>query len=178
MIPIIYEIRGRVVDQEGQAIPGVNVVEKGTTNGTSTDADGNFTLNLPNANATIVVSFIGYLTQELNVGNETVVNIRLQPDIQTLSEVVVVGYGTSRKIDLTGAVSSVKGEDVAMQPNVNLVQALRGSIAGVTVTDNGRAGADGSIQIRGYSSINGSNAPLIVSGWNTLLRRTFGYQYQ
>ncbi len=160
--PDVYEIRGRIVDNEGQALPGVNVVEKGTTNGTSTDANGNFVIVLADANATIIISFIGYMTQEINVQNETTLNITLQPDIQTLSEVVVVGYGTSRKIDLTGAVASVKGEDVAMQPNVNLVQALRGSIAGVLVTDNGRAGADGTINIRGYSSINGSNAPLIV----------------
>lgn len=156
------QVSGVVTDEANQSMPGVNIIVKGTTLGTTSDVDGKFTLDVPDQNAILVFSFIGFLTQEIQVGEKTGFNVVLKADVQSLSEVVVVGYGTNKKIDLTGAVASVRMQDVELQPNVNLMQSMRGSIAGVNVTDNGRAGSDGSITIRGLSSISGSNAPLIV----------------
>lgn len=155
-------VSGQVFDEAGQSLPGVNVVEKGTTNGISTDVDGRFTLNLQDEKSILVFSFIGYVTQEVTVGNQTNLSISLESDVKALQEVVVVGYGSSQKKDLTGAVARVDLDQNRQQPNVNVVQSLRGTVAGVSVTDNGRPGSDASIVIRGRNSISASNSPLIV----------------
>ncbi|MEZ4905298.1 MAG: TonB-dependent receptor [Spirosomataceae bacterium] len=155
-------IMGLVTDENGVGLPGVSILLKGLQRGTTSDGKGRFTLNVPDNKAVLVFSFVGYLSQEVAVGNQTQLNILLQVDTKALEEVVVVGYGTAKKKDLTGAVASVNVEGTRLQPNTNATQMLRGTTAGVQVTDNGRPGQNGSIVIRGLNSISASNAPLIV----------------
>ncbi|GAB2796533.1 TonB-dependent receptor [Rhabdobacter roseus] len=155
-------LRGKVTDETGAGLPGVSVVQKGTQRGTTTDAEGDFQLTVPDGAAVLVFSFVGYLSQEIEVLNQTTLTVSLKGDTKSLEEVVVVGYGTARKKDLTGAVASVNIEDTRLQPNTNATQMLRGTTAGVQVTDNGRPGQNGSINIRGINSISASNSPLIV----------------
>ncbi len=158
----LQTVTGNVKDNRGETLPGVNITLKGTTTGTTTNVDGNYTISVPDGEAILVFSFIGYVTQEVAVGNRTQINVNLVEDAQSLDEVVVVGYGTSKKKDLTGAVASVDIESTKLQPNTNAAQILRGTTAGVQVTDNGRPGQAGSIRIRGINSISASTAPLIV----------------
>ena len=106
------QVSGTVNDENGQPLPGANILEKGTTNGTTSDVNGNFSLTVMGESSVLIFSFIGYTSQEVPVGNKTTFDIQLQPDLRTLNEVVVVGYGTVRKSDLTGSVSSVKGEEL------------------------------------------------------------------
>ncbi len=156
-------VKGKVTDAEkGEALPGVNVIIKGTQRGTTTNPDGEFSLSVADDNVVLVFSFVGYAAQEIPVGNRTQIPVLLNIDDKSLEEVVVVGYGTAKKKDLTGAVSSVNIEDTRLQPNTNAAQILRGTTAGVQVTDNGRPGQAGSIRIRGINSISASTAPLIV----------------
>jgi TonB-linked SusC/RagA family outer membrane protein len=154
-------ITGTVTDAGGEPVIGANILEKGVTNGTITDLNGKFSLAIGN-NATIVVSFIGYNTQEVAVGNQTSLQITLTEDVQLLDEVVVVGYGTMKKSDLTGSVASVKMDSKGMAANVNLSQAIQGYIAGVNVGGAARAGESGSISIRGKTSLSASEEPLLV----------------
>ena len=135
--------------------------EKGTSNGTVTDVQGNYSLQV-SEEAVLLFSSVGYTPEEIIVGNQSVINLTMNPDIKQLQELVVVGYGTARKEDLTGAIASVDIDNSRDIPNANAVQTLRGTVAGVVVTDNGRPGSDASIQIRGRNSISASNAPLIV----------------
>ncbi|WP_235835931.1 SusC/RagA family TonB-linked outer membrane protein [Cognatitamlana onchidii] len=149
------------VTADGQPLPGATVLEKGTTNGTSTDFDGEFTLNV-SAGSTLVVSYVGYATQEIAVGNQTQINITLEAD-NKLDEIVVIGYGTQRKSDLTGSVSSVSAEDIVSLPVSRVDQALQGRATGVQVTQaSGAPGAGTVIRVRGGNSITGSNEPLWV----------------
>lgn len=156
-------IKGKITDKEtGDGLPGVNVVVKGTSSGTTTDGNGLYTLSVPD-NATLVFSFVGYLSQEVVVGNRTSLDISLAPDSKALSEVVVIGYGTAKKSDLTGSVGSVKEEQLRERPAPSLNQALQGKISGVQVNVNsGRPGGRANVRIRGFSSINSSNNPLYV----------------
>ncbi|MDB5262149.1 MAG: SusC/RagA family TonB-linked outer membrane protein, partial [Adhaeribacter sp.] len=156
-------IKGRVTDDKGEGLPGVTVLIKGTTNGTTTDATGTYTLNAPNGNGTLVVSFIGYLTKEVAINNQTTVNFALTPDAKALEEVVVVGYGTQRKSDMTGAVGSVKAEALQERPAASLNQALAGRVTGANVSVNsGRPGGRANIRIRGNTSVSVTNNPLYV----------------
>jgi TonB-linked SusC/RagA family outer membrane protein len=155
-------IKGVITDENGEKLPGVSITVKGTTRGTTTDINGEYSLAIPDNKAVLVFSFVGYMPQEIVIGNKTILNVLLQVDNKALDEVVVVGYGTAKKKDLTGAVSSVNIEDTRLQPNTNVSQILRGTTAGVLVTDNGRPGQAGSIRIRGINSISASTAPLIV----------------
>ncbi|MEQ6119137.1 TonB-dependent receptor [Reichenbachiella sp. MALMAid0571] len=155
------EVSGTITDENGAGLPGASVIEKGTTNGTTTDLEGNYRLSLSD-DATLVVSFVGYKTSEIILGGRSTVDVQMELDSEQLEEIVVVGYGTAKKKDLTGAIASVDLDKTRTIPNTNAVQSLRGTIAGVTVTDNGRPGSDASIQIRGRNSITASNAPLIV----------------
>lgn len=156
------QVTGIVQDNEGNPVIGANVVEKGTSNGTITDVDGKFLLSL-HEKTVLVVSYIGYIPKEINVGNQKTMTIRLSEDTQTLEEVVVVGYGTVRKKDLTGAVGSMKSEEMMQRPSTSITQGLSGRIAGVNVSSNsGRPGGSQTIRIRGYSSINASNEPLYI----------------
>ena len=152
---------GVVKDKAGEPMIGVNVLVKGTTNGTITDFDGNFTINDCPSNATLVVSYIGYLTKEVKAGQNLVVV--LEEDNQTLDEVVVVGYGVQKRKDLTGSVASVKTEELAKVASANAMQAMQAKIPGMDIQQSsGEAGAGISIQLRGSRSIKASNSPLIL----------------
>ena len=156
------KVSGKVIDEAGQPVPGVNVIEKGTNNGTTTDVAGLFALNVQDEKSVLVFTFIGYTTQEVPVGGQTEFAINLIPDIKSLDEVVVVGYGTQRRKDLTGSVSSIGEAQIAKVPVTTLDQALQGRAAGVNVTNNdGAPGGGVQIQIRGIGSL-GNNDPLFV----------------
>src|SRR5690606_16660717 len=156
-------VRGRVIDETGMPMLGVNVVLKGTNTGTNTDFDGNYSLNVSGASPTLVFSYLGYVTQEIAVGSQSVVNISLNPDVSTLSEVVVIGYGTQKKESVTGSVVSIKGEALNEVQSANFTQALQGRAPGVDISTTGtRPGANPVIRIRGTRSLTGSNDPLIV----------------
>ncbi len=162
------QIKGIVTDAFGEPIIGANVIEKGTTNGLVTDLDGAFSLEVSN-NTTIQFSYIGYHTQEVKVGNQTSFTIKLIEDTQALSEVVVVGYGTQTKINLTGAVSTISRDELLDRPVTNVSSALQGLTPGVTVTSGtGRPGQDGStIRIRGVGTLNSSDPYILVDGIET-----------
>lgn len=147
-----------------QAIPGVNIIEKGTTNGTTTDADGRYALSGLDDDAVLIFSFIGYNTEEVAVNGRSVIDIALQEDAETLEEVVVIGYGTAKRQDFTGSVSSVRLEDSPLSQiaNLNVLQSLRGNVPGLDIGPTNSAGGQPSMMIRGQNSINGSNNPLIV----------------
>lgn len=156
------QVSGVVVDTNGDPVIGANIVEKGTTNGTISDVEGRFFLNL-SSDATLVITYIGYIPQEVNVGGRSSLTITLHEDSEVLDEVVVIGYGTMRKKDLTGAVTAVKGDELASRKTTQLSTALQGAIAGVTVTrDNNAPGAAaGSIRVRGITTI-GDTSPLVI----------------
>lgn len=170
-------LSGRVTDEKNESLPGVSVVIKGTQRGTVTDADGRYKLDVPDGNATLVFSFVGYLSQEVQTGGQTALNISLKADDKTLDEIVVIGYGTTRKSDLTGAVAGVKEAQLMERPAPSLNQALSGRMPGVQVnTNSGRPGGRTTIRIRGFSSINSSNNPLyVVDG--VMLPQTTGDQF-
>ncbi len=156
-------LTGRVVDEANSALPGVSIIVKGSSRGTVTDADGRFKLDVPDAGATLVFSFVGYVAQEVAVGNQANINLTLRADDKQLNEVVVIGYGTSRKSDLTGSVGSVKADQILERPAASLNQGLAGRMPGVQVnTNSGRPGGRTTVRIRGFSSINSSNNPLYV----------------
>ncbi len=157
-------ISGQVTDGEnGDALPGVNVLAKNTTVGTVTDIDGNYRLTVSDDVNTLVFSSIGYETEEIEITGRNTINIALLPDIQSLSEVVVVGYGTQEKKDVTGAIATVGQKDFESQPVTRFDQILQGRTPGVNVTNaSGAPGGAVSIRIRGSNSINGSNEPLYV----------------
>ena len=155
-------VSGVVTDAaDRSAIPAVSIVVKGTTTGTQTDANGRYSIAAP-ANSTLVFTYIGYTTREVPVNNQTSLNIALQSEAQNLEQVVVVGYGTQRKVDVTGAVSSVKGEDITKQASVNPVSSLQGRVAGVSITNNGTPGSSPQITIRGTGTIYGNTGVLYV----------------
>ncbi|MFD3000168.1 SusC/RagA family TonB-linked outer membrane protein [Pontibacter toksunensis] len=158
-------VSGKVIGPDGEGVPGATVVVKGTTIGTATDANGNFTLNVPNGTGTLVVSFIGYKTQETPINNRSTVNVTLVTDAKALEEVVVVGYGTQERSDVTGAISSVQGEALERIPTPTVAQALQGQTPGVQVTANsGSPGAGSSIRIRGAGTIGNNNPLYVVDG--------------
>jgi TonB-linked SusC/RagA family outer membrane protein len=163
-------VTGTVTDAKGETVIGANVVEKGTANGSITGTDGKFTLTVKE-NATLVISFVGYVTQEIAVGNRTTLDVTLQEDTQALEEVVVVGYGTQKKIHLTGAVAQVKGEVLENRAVTNVTQALQGQVANLNISSaatplsskgGGSPGATQSINVRGYTGFGSAAAPLIV----------------
>jgi TonB-linked SusC/RagA family outer membrane protein len=156
-------VTGKVTDEKGTGLPGVTVLLKGTTNGTATDATGNYSLNVPDGNGTLTVSYIGFKTQDVPIENRSSVNITLTTDTKALEEVVVVGYGTQKKSDLTGAVTSVKSEELQERPAASLTQALAGRVPGANVSVNsGRPGGRANIRIRGNTSVSVTNNPLYV----------------
>jgi TonB-linked SusC/RagA family outer membrane protein len=156
-------ISGRVTDDQGVSLPGATVMFKGTNIGTTTDADGRYKLTIPDNAEILVISFVGYLTEERPIAGATVIDVTLVEDIQTLSEVVVVGYGTQKKSDITGAISSVKGNELTQLPIQRVDQALQGRAAGVLVLNTaGAPGANTTIRVRGMNSINGGNNALVV----------------
>ena len=161
--PFAITVSGVVTDEQSQPIPGVNVLVKGTTNGTTTNVDGKFTLDVPDENSVLVFSFIGYASQEVTLGGQTNLNIVLAQDIQSLQEVVVVGYGEQKKITVTGSVVAVAGADLVKSPAVDLSNSFAGRLAGVVaVQTSGEPGNDQStIRIRGVNTM-GNTSPLVV----------------
>jgi TonB-linked SusC/RagA family outer membrane protein len=158
------QVAGKVVDSKGIPLPGVSVSEKGTVNGIITDSNGNFKLDVANSSSILVFRFVGYISQEVVVGNQTNLSITLAEDVRSLNEVVVVGYGTQKKRDLTGSITSVSSKDIANQPVPDAGQAIEGKAAGVQVITSGAPGANSSIQIRGLGSINDSSPLLVIDG--------------
>ncbi len=164
------KVSGRVTDTSNESLPGVTVLVKGSTTGTVTDLDGNYTISGVPAGATLVFSFVGMRSQEIVVGNQSVINVVLSVDAVGIEEVVAIGYGYQKKSDLTGAVVSVSSEDINLGGTVsNAAQALQGRTAGVLVTQNSKApGGSISIRIRGSNSISSNNEPLyVVDGFPT-----------
>ncbi|WP_211325324.1 SusC/RagA family TonB-linked outer membrane protein [Larkinella arboricola] len=159
-------VRGKVTDDEkGSGLPGVSVVLKGTQRGATTDPDGNFSIVVPDGKAVLVFSFVGYEAQEVTVGNRTSINISLKADTKSLNEVVVVGYGTQKKANLTGAVSTVGGEVLESRPLVNLAQGLQGLVPNLNININsGAPGRGATYNVRGTTSINGGGPLVLVDG--------------
>ncbi|ODS79774.1 MAG: SusC/RagA family TonB-linked outer membrane protein [Cytophagaceae bacterium SCN 52-12] len=158
-----HEVKGKVLDENGSGLPGVSVVVKGTQRGISTDMDGLFTLAVPGENAVLVFSFVGYATQEILVGNRSSIEVTMNPDLKSLEELVVIGYGVVKKSDLTGSVSQVKAKELNAFPNANVLQSLSGRAPGVHIRQSsGAPGAGISVRVRGGNSIQGSNDPLYV----------------
>jgi TonB-linked SusC/RagA family outer membrane protein len=157
-------ISGQVSDAtSGETLIGVSVLVKGTRQGTSTDANGNFSLSVPANNAVLVVNYVGYAAQEVATGNQTSIKVKMVSDEQALNEVVVIGYGTVKKRDLTGSVVSVKGEDIAKVPSSNPLESIQGKVPGVDITrSSGSASSGVNINIRGTRSISAGNGPLII----------------
>lgn len=156
-------VQGVVKDQTGETVIGASVMEKGTTNGTITGIDGDFSLNM-SPNGTLVVSFVGYKTQEVQVKGQKQLQVVLSEDAEMLDEVVVIGYGTMKKSDLTGAVSSIGNKDIKDSPVSNLGQAIQGKISGVQIVDAGKPGDNVSIKIRGLRSINNCDPLVVIDG--------------
>ncbi|UJH67053.1 TonB-dependent receptor [Allomuricauda sp. SCSIO 65647] len=157
------EISGKVTDKDGVPLPGASIVEKGTSNGTQTDFDGNFSLELVGEDPVLVISYIGFAAKEVQVNGQNTINVTLLADTANLDEVVVIGYGTVKKSDLTGAVASVSQKEIQDVPVASIDQSIQGRAAGVTVTQtSGAPGAGISIRIRGGNSISGGNEPLYV----------------
>ena len=155
-------VKGIVKDNFGEPVIGANVTEKGTTNGMITDLDGNFSLTVQK-NATLVISYIGYVTQEIAIKGNTNLNITLKEDSKALEEVVVIGYGTARKSDVTGSIASVGGDKLQEMPSTNITYALQNRVAGVDMTQtSSQPGATMQIRIRGTRSLTASNDPLVV----------------
>ncbi|MCX6236667.1 MAG: TonB-dependent receptor [Bacteroidia bacterium] len=158
------KITGKVTDQSGGSLPGVSVVVTGTTNGTITDNDGNYTLSSIPDNSTLQFSFVGMKSQLISVQGKPIINVVLEEDKLAIDEVIVIGYGTAKRQDYTGSVSSLKMENspVSLAPNLNLLESLKGNIAGLSIGATNSAGGQPSMDIRGQNSISGSNEPLIV----------------
>lgn len=156
-------ISGVVTDEKGLPLPGASIVEKGTRNGATTDLDGKFTLSVNDNAKTLAVSFIGFETIEVSIGNKTEFKIILKPLSESLQEVVVVGYGTQKRSDITGSVVSVSKDRLSNLPVTNVLQAIEGTTAGLKISQGSSVpGSSASVQIRGVNSINASGSPLIV----------------
>ena len=155
---VVYETTGNTT------LPGVNVVQKGTTNGTITDINGNYSLTIQDPNASLIYSFVGYLSQEIPINNQTSINVTLQEDVSKLDEVVVIGYGTQKKSDLTGAVSVIDTDDAKKTVTYDVAKMLQGQAPGVTVQSSGEPGGSVNIKIRGITSFNNNNPLFVIDG--------------
>ncbi|GGZ37592.1 SusC/RagA family TonB-linked outer membrane protein [Echinicola pacifica] len=160
---VAVKIIGKIVDETGEALPGVSILEKGTTNGTVTDIDGKYAIDVASDESVLVFSFIGMNTQEIRVGSRRSLDVELIANTESLDEVIVIGYGTQKKSDLTGAVGSVAEKDLSDRPSASLSQNLSGRVQGVNVSVNsGRPGGRANIRIRGNTSVSIANDPLYV----------------
>ncbi len=157
----LEDIKGKVSDANGDAMPGVSVVIKGTTRGTTTNSEGAYSLNVP-GNSTLVFSFVGYASQEIPINGRTTLNVTLAQDEKALEEIVVVGYGTQKRASVTGAVSSVTPKELTALPVISAESALQGRVPGVRVVNNGSPGQAPIVRIRGVGSINNASGPLYV----------------
>jgi len=163
-------VTGTIIDNAGEPVIGANIIEKGTTNGVITDLDGKFSLTV-SENATLQISYIGYLTQEIPVGEKLIINVTLAEDLLTLEEIVVVGYGTQKKVNLTGSIAQVDSKVFENRPVTSAVTALQGTLPGVYITPkNGNPNEDINFNIRGTTSINGGDPLVLVDGIETSMR--------
>jgi TonB-linked SusC/RagA family outer membrane protein len=162
-------VSGKVTDEKGDGIPGVTIVVKGTTIGTTTDADGKYSLTIPSGqqNATLLFSFIGYVPKEVRAGNQAVLNVTLAPDVKALEEVIVTGYMTQKKADLTGSVAVVSADVIEKNSYSNVMQALQGRVPGMHVTTDGSPVGNANVQIRGITSMRAAPPLVIVDGLPT-----------
>lgn len=160
---VSQNVTGSVTDENGAVLPGVSVLVKGTQKGTTTNEEGSYRLEVENPAATLVFSFVGYVSQEISVGNRSIIDVSLGPDLKSLDEVIVVGYGTQKKSDLTGSVSSLKEEDFNPGANASVDQLILGRASGVQINQtSSEPGGGVSVRIRGASSLNAGNEPLYV----------------
>ncbi|TDE11121.1 SusC/RagA family TonB-linked outer membrane protein [Dyadobacter psychrotolerans] len=157
-------ITGKVTAADGSALPGASVLIKGTASGVPTDVEGNYSIKVPSKESVLVFSMIGMVSQEITVGSQTIIDIGLKDDSRALNEVVVIGYGTASKRDLTGSIVTIKGAEIADKPSANPINSLQGKVAGLSVVNSGRPGAEPDIRIRGTNSINGVKPVYIVDG--------------
>ena len=166
-------VRGEVKGEDELPLPGVNITVKGTTTGTTTDVEGRFELHVPDPDAILVFSFIGYISKEIKLAGQTALSVSLEPDLQSLEEVVVVGYGQQRKSNITGAISIVKGAEIENRPVTRLDQALQGLVPGLNIANtNGQPGSQGvSMRIRGISTFSGNPVLTIIDGVPSSLDR-------
>ena len=165
MLVLEKNLTGTVTNEAGEPLVGATVLAKGSQQGTLTDERGSFRITVPDDVTTLIVSYIGYITQEVEIGNRTTINITMLEGVSQLDEVVVVGYGTQERKDLTGAVASVNNQDITALPAVNVATALQGRAAGVAVTENsGRPGAPSKVTIRGVGTVGNSDPLYVVDG--------------
>lgn len=161
-------VRGKVTSSEdGSGLPGVSVAVKGTSRGVVTDVNGNYSVAVGGASTTLVFSFIGYLSKEVSVGNQSVVDLAMSPDVKTLSEVVVTGYGSQSKRDITGSVATINTQQLLSVPSTNLAQAMQGRVAGVTVGNDNSPGGGVMVRIRGFGTVNDNSPLYIIDGTPT-----------
>ena len=160
------KVSGTITDKSGEPIIGANVVIKGTTNGTITDIDGNYTLDVP-VSAILQISYIGYQTQEIPTKGQTNIQITMKDDAQALDDVVVIGYGTQRKKDVAGSISSISTKDLSIQSSGNIQNLLQGRLSGVSVTTSGVAGDAPAIRIRGVGTLNNNSPLYVIDGFPT-----------
>lgn len=160
-------VTGTVLDEFGLGLPGVSILVKGTTTGTATDIDGKYSLSVPNDQATLVFSFIGYAAVEQVVGPRSVINVSMKPDERTLTELVVTGYSIDSRRETTGAIATVNPKDLTVIPTGNVEQTLQGRVSGVTVITNGQPGTSSIIRVRGFGAFGGNEPLYIVDGLPT-----------
>lgn len=160
--PKVVTVTGKVTDDKGEPLVGVNVTMKESQIGTVTDANGNYKITAPDSKGALVFSYIGFSKQEISVQDRKEISVVLKPESSKLEEIVVIGYGTQSKRNVTGSISKVSMKDHENSPNTNVTQALRGNVAGVQFTESGRPGQNGNILIRGPRSLSASNSPLIL----------------
>jgi TonB-linked SusC/RagA family outer membrane protein len=159
----VFDVSGKVTGDNGEELPGVSVLLKGTTTGATSDVNGIFKLTIPTGNETLVFSYVGYISQEIQVANRSVIDVKLAADTKALEEVVVVGYGTMKKSDVTGAITSVKAQDITAIPTTNALRSLQGKVSGIDITQtNGQPGANINIVLRGNRSLKADNKPLVL----------------
>lgn len=159
---IQQSVSGTVTDENGQPLPGANILEKGTTNGVIADFDGNFTLKVAKGDAMLVFSYIGFATKEVALNGQSNITVALTESATGLDEIVLIGFGSMKKSDLTGSVTRVEGDELSQRPNVSLSESLRGAVAGLNIGQVNQAGGEPSMSIRGKTSISGAQTPLIV----------------
>lgn len=159
----VFDITGKVTGDNGEELPGVSILLKGTTTGATSDVNGLYKLTIPAGSATLVFSYVGYVSQEIQVNNRSIIDVKLLVDTKALEEVVVVGYGTMKKSDVTGAITSVKAKDITAIPTTNALRSLQGKVSGIDITQSsGQPGADINIVLRGNRSLKADNKPLVL----------------
>ena len=157
-------VSGKVRDAKGEGIPGVSVIVKGTSTGTTTNVDGKYTISVPNSGGRLVFSAIGFKSSEVTLAGQSVVDLLLQEDVSTLSEVVVTGYTIDSRRETTGAISTVNAKDLVARPSGNVEQQLQGRVAGLTVITNGQPGTASQVRVRGFGAFGGNEPLYVVDG--------------